>query len=160
VTLFKTTEEKAADRAAKDAEREAARAALQAEREAARVEEERLKAEQEYREFLATPVGQARAAYERGDHVFQYSLDVMNQRPIIFTYVHTQTKNRTTDPLAILNAVANEGWGLVNGSFVFVEQGARSNKALLTNGETTAILGSTVGFYLFKRCEENKREQS
>jgi hypothetical protein len=85
VTLFKTTEEKAADRAAKDAEREAARAALQAEREAARVEEERLKAEQEYREFLATPVGQARAAYERGDHVFQYSLDVMNQRPIIFT---------------------------------------------------------------------------
>ena len=49
--------------------------------------------------FLRTPVGQARAAFERGDHVFQCALDV------------------GADTLRLLNAIAREGWELVSGSF-------------------------------------------
>jgi hypothetical protein len=37
------------------------------------------RAEKEQRAFLRSPVGAARIAFERGDLVFQYSIDVMNQ---------------------------------------------------------------------------------
>jgi Protein of unknown function (DUF2510) len=48
---------KAVKQAAKDATRAAAQQA------------------REYQQFLSTPVGQAQLAFERGDHVFQYSHD-------------------------------------------------------------------------------------
>ena len=73
--------------------------------------------------FLRTPVGQARAAFERGDHVFQCALDV------------------GSDTCEILNAIAREGWDLVSGSFGEV----------ISAGDDVAIEGSTVGYYLFRR---------
>lgn len=154
--LFKSEEEKEAARAAKEASREAERVKAEATREAARAEHERRHAELELQAFLASPVGQARTGYERGDQLFQYSLDVVNQRPVIFTYMHTQTERRTKDPIAILNAVCREGWDLVNGCFVFEQQGMRSNRAVLTNGETSAVLGTTMAYYVFRRCEANR----
>jgi hypothetical protein len=96
-------------------------------------------------------------AFEAGDHVFQYEIDVMSQQAIIVAMVGSTTSKKTSDPTAILNSVCLEGWELVNGSFVFVEQGQQSRDKFLASGQNVAIKGTTVGYYLFKRCEPNRR---
>jgi hypothetical protein len=135
--------------------------------------------------FFMTPAGRARLAFERGDHAFQYSIDAANQQVIVIPMVRqskagrgaarrgssrvspgssasaaavsapkgtgqrspaaasspdSATGQQTSDPVAILNSVCHEGWELVNGSFVIVD------------GRTT------VGYYLFKRCEANRSD--
>jgi hypothetical protein len=113
-------------------------------------------AEKDRRAFTASPVGQARAAFGRGDHVFQYAHDVMSQQAIIVAMVGGTTRSKTADPSVILNAVCAEGWELVNGSFVFVEQGQESRDKFLASGQNVAIKGTTVGYYLFRRCPEDR----
>jgi hypothetical protein len=143
----KTAEQKEADRQRKDAARAEAARAKEAQ------ERERLR-----RAFLATPVGQARTAFGEGDDVFQASFDVMSQEAIIVAMVGSATKKKANDPTAILNAICREGWELVNGSFVFVEEGQQSRDKFMSSGQNVATKGSTVGYYLFKRCEANRRE--
>jgi hypothetical protein len=63
----------------------------------------------------------------------------------------------STDPAAILNSVCNEGWELVNGSFVFHELGSESRDKFLASGQDIAVKGTVIGYYVFRRCEENKR---
>ena len=106
--------------------------------------------------FYATPAGRARVAYESGDHVFQYAIDVMSQQAIIVAMVGSRTAKRTHDPSVILNSVCNEGWELVNGSFVFVEQGQQSRDKFMSSGQNVATKGTTVGYYLFRRSEGNR----
>jgi len=53
-------------------------------------------------------------------------LHLMKQQAIIVAMVGSTTSKKTTDPVAILNSVCNEGWELVNGSFVFVEEGQQA----------------------------------
>lgn len=108
--------------------------------------------------FFKTPAGQARLAFDRGDRVFQYSIDVMSQQAIIVKMSNARTSQRTSDPVAILNSVCNEGWDLVTGSFVFVEQGQVSRDKFMSSGQQVAIRGTTVGYYLFDRCEANRRD--
>ncbi|EGG45280.1 hypothetical protein SGM_4608 [Streptomyces griseoaurantiacus M045] len=72
--------------------------------------------------------------------------------------VGSTTTQRTKDSAVVLNAVCREGWELVNGSFVFVEQGQQSRDKFMSSGQNVAIRGETVGYYLFKRCEANRRE--
>jgi len=134
-------------------EKAAARAAAQAQKEAA---DRAAEAEQQRRAFLQTPVGRARIAFGNGDHVFQYSHDVMSQQAIIVAMVGSSTKATSADPSTILNAVCSEGWELVNGSFVFVEQGQQSRDKFMSSGQNVAIAGTTVGYYLFRRCAENR----
>jgi hypothetical protein len=110
------------------------------------------------RAFFGTPAGNARLAFDRGDHVFQYAHNVMSQQAIIVAMVGSSTSQKTADPVAILNSVCNEGWELVNGSFVFVEQGQQSRDKFMASGQNVAIKGMTVGYYLFKRSETNRRE--
>lgn len=106
--------------------------------------------------FFETPAGRARAAFERGDQVFQYSANVMSQKAIIVAMVGSNTSRRTSDPSEILNSVCNEGWELVNGSFVFVETGQQSRDKFLASGQNVAVSGATVGYYLFRRSPDSK----
>jgi hypothetical protein len=130
-------------------------------------EQERLEAEARKRAsdaekgreaYLRSPAGQARTAFERGDQVFQYSMDVMTQQAVIVAMVGSNTSKRTADPVEVLNSVCREGWELVNGSFVFVEEGQQSRDKFMSSGQNVAIKGSTVGYYLFRRCEANRRQ--
>jgi hypothetical protein len=114
--------------------------------------------EQARQSFFATPAGRARQAFENGDHVFQCSIDVMSQQAIIVAMVGSSTSQKTADPTAILNSVCREGWELINGDFVFVEQGQQSRDKFLSSGQNVAIKGTTVGYYLFRRCEANRHE--
>jgi hypothetical protein len=113
--------------------------------------------EKEHQAFLKSPAGQARLAFERGDHVFQYSMDVISQQAIIVAMIGSSTSRRTSDPVEVLNAVCREGWELVNGSFVFVEEGQQSRDKFLSSGQNVATKGTTIGYYLFRRCESNRR---
>jgi hypothetical protein len=108
--------------------------------------------------FFATPVGQARTAFEEGDDLFQASLDAMSQEAIIVAMVGSATKKKASDPTAILNAICRGGWELMNGSFVFVEEGQQSRDNFMSSGQNVATKGRTAGYYLFKRCEANWRE--
>jgi hypothetical protein len=133
------------------------KAALTATRER---EQEAKRREQEIQAFNQSPAGLARAWYAGGANVFQVAIDVMSQQAIIVAMVGSNTTQKTTDPLAVVNSVCREGWELVNGSFVFVEQGQQSRDKFLASGQNVAIKGTTVGYYLFKRCEANKRESA
>jgi hypothetical protein len=115
------------------------------------------RAEKERAAFLKSPVGQAQLAFERGDHLFQYAHDVMSQSAVIVAMVGSTTTKQASDPSEILNAVCNEGWELVNGSFVFVQQGQQSRDKFGSSGQNVATKGTTVGYYLFRRCPENRR---
>jgi hypothetical protein len=106
--------------------------------------------------FARTPVGQSAAAFEHGDLVFQYAHDVMSQEAIIVAMVGSATRRKTTDSSEILNSVCRQGWELVNGSFVFVVQGEQSRDKFMSSGQNVAVKGSTVGYYLFRRCPENR----
>ena len=108
------------------------------------------------REFFTTPAGRARIAYDQGDQVFQYAIDVMNQKAIIVHMVGSTTSKSTTDPVDVLNSVCREGWELLNGSFVFIEEGHQSRDKMWSTGQNVAIKGTTVGYYLFRRCEANR----
>jgi hypothetical protein len=147
VALRKSQEEKEAQAAARQLE-------AQQKAEAHR----RQAIEREKQAFFRTPAGRARVAFEEGDHVFQYAINVMNQEAIIVAMVGSKTKKRTSDPVVVLNSVCHEGWELVNGSFVFVEEGQQSRDKFMSSGQNVATKGAVVGYYLFKRCEDNRRQ--
>jgi hypothetical protein len=135
-------------KAAKRAAKAAAKAEAAATKETARQAAQARAAEEA---FYATPVGMARVAFQRGDHVFQYSIDVMSQSPR--RVGARPAKLDMSDPSEVLNAVAREGWELVNGSFVFVETKATQHGIGHAVGMTTEVKrsGTTFGYYLFKR---------
>jgi hypothetical protein len=145
VPLRKNAEVKAAQGAAKK---------LESEQKAELKRRQEVKREKEA--FFRSPAGRARVAFEEGDHVFQYAINVMNQEAIIVAMVGSSTKKRTSDPVDVLNSVCHEGWDLVNGSFVFVEEGQQSRDKFLASGQNVATKGSVVGYYLFWRCEANR----
>lgn len=137
--LFNKTEEE--QRAAA-----AAKAAKQTEREAAA--------------FTASPVGQARTAFQQGDRLFQVDFEVMKQTAEIVAMMGSYNTKKANDPTAVLNAIAAEGWELITGSFVFVVQGEQSRDKFMASGQNVAVKGATVGYYLFRRAEENRVDTS
>jgi len=132
-----------------EAKQAAAAAKLQAQ-ESARVATEQ-------RAFAASPQGRARSAFGRGDQVFQCSFDVMTQQAVIVSMIGSTTTKKAADPSEVLNAVCAEGWELITGSFVFVEEGQQSRDKLMSSGQNVAIKGKTMGYYLFKRSPKNKK---
>lgn len=145
----KSEEEKAAAAARKEQQRQEAE------------ERKRVEAiEKAKKAFFRTPAGQARLAYEQGDQVFQYSFDVVSHQAIIVSMVGSRQAKKTNDPVAVLNSVCHEGWELVTGSFVFVHEGSQSRDKFMSSGQNLAVKGTTVGYYLFRRSEANKRETS
>ncbi len=143
----KSPEEKAALQAAEEGQRRQA------------AERRRLAAiESAKQAFYATPAGRARDAFDEGDHVFQCSFDVMSQTAVVVAMIGSTNTKSTSDPTDILNSVCREGWELVTGSFVFVEEGSQSRDKLMSSGQNVAVKGTTMGYYLFKRCEANRTD--
>jgi predicted phage gp36 major capsid-like protein len=148
MAMRKTPEEKAAQQAAKAKKQEEAA-----------IERERQRVEQQRQAFYRTPAGLARMAYDEGDHIFQCAFNVMSQQAIIVAMVGSRTTKKTSDPTAILNSVCREGWELLNGSFVFIQEGQQSRDKFMSSGQNIATKGSTMGYYLFRRCEANLGER-
>jgi hypothetical protein len=136
---------------------EAGQAEKERERQEAAEHKRQQEAAKQREAFARSPVGMAQAGFARGDQVFQYSISVMSQQAVIIAMVGGTTTQRASDPVAVLNSVCRQGWELVNGSFVFVQQGQESRDKFLASGQNVAIKGDVVGYYLFKRCEANRQ---
>lgn len=136
------------EKAARQAEKEQRRLDRQAEQV---LREQRLRRER----FFETPAGRARLAYDEGDHIFQCQFDVMDQQAVIVSMIGSTNTKKTSDPTDILNSICREGWELVTGSFVFVEKGSQTRDKLLSSGQNVSVRGTTIGYYLFRRCEAN-----
>jgi len=102
--------------------------------------------------FDASPEGRSRAAFERGDRVFQCSMDVATQLAVS----GEGTKETPHDANPALNGICAQGWELVGGSFVFVEEGHQGLDRFMSSGQHPTVRGRTVGYYLFKRAEKHR----
>jgi hypothetical protein len=103
-------------------------------------EKERIAVEAGRQEFFATPAGRARLAFEKGQRLFQYELELDRLSPTLIPGPSGAPARVTEDPVDILNSVAVEGWKLVEGKFFYVE--AR---------------GGVFGCYLFKRSKKRRQ---
>lgn len=114
--------------------------------------------------FWASPIGQARLAYRRGDKVFQYSLDVLDQKAMAnyFFGGASSQKSHAADPSAVLNGVCNEGWDVIAADFPFVIEGQKTRRATMVGakGENIAVDGTVIGYYVLRRLEANCVEET
>lgn len=109
-------------------------------------EEQAAKAAKLQAQHLKTPGGQAKAAYERGDRVFQFLMTVSGeQKAYILIYTRGDLTSRTeTDASADLNAIVDEGWELMTGSITFVQTGEESRDKFLAFGQQVAVKGQVM----------------
>jgi hypothetical protein len=140
--MFKSAEEKEAERR----EREAAQA-----REKAAAEERARQAEEaRAREArLATPVGSATAAKEAGERFLELQLPVGGH--IGQASWGMATGSRTvSSSAAVLGQIEEVGWRLEHASYFFMVTGESSTDRFFLTGQETAVSGQTVGVYLFR----------
>jgi hypothetical protein len=96
------------------------------EQQAAAIAKAAKQTEREAAAFQASPVGQARTAFEQGDRLFQVDFEVMEQSAEIVAMMGSSNTKKANTPTVVLNAIVSEGWELITGSFVFVVQGEQS----------------------------------
>jgi hypothetical protein len=123
------------------------------EQQAAAIAKAAKQTEREAAAFQASPVGQARTAFEQGDRLFQVDFEVMEQSAEIVAMMGSFNAKKANTPTVVLNAIVSEGWELITGSFVFVVQGEQSRDKFMSSGQNVAVKGATVGYYLFRRAE-------
>jgi Protein of unknown function (DUF2510) len=103
---------------------------------------QRLWVEAQRETFFQTPAGRARLAFERGQHLFQYELELDRVEPTLIPG-HAGASGRTTsDPVDILNSVVVEGWKLVDGKFFYAEG------------------RGVFGLYLFRRSKKRRQRMN
>ncbi|HYG96370.1 MAG TPA: DUF2510 domain-containing protein [Solirubrobacterales bacterium] len=101
---------------------------------------QRLWLEAERQAFFQSPAGRARLAFERGQHLFQYELEIDRVQPTVIPGPVGAPARATEDAVDILNSVVVEGWKLVDGKFFYAE--ARG----------------VFGYYLFKRSKKRRQQ--
>jgi hypothetical protein len=144
--MFKSSEEKEAERK----EREAAAAkeeAEQAER-AAAAEAQRRRAA-----FLATPVGSATAAQEAGQRFFEVQLEVGGHEGSA-GFGSTTSRRSAVSSAVTLEEIEKLGWHLQHASYFFMITRESSTDRFMATGQSTAVSGVTIGVYLFRAAGE------
>ena len=143
--MFKSGEEREADR------RQRAAAAAQAEAERAeqaqRAEEQRKRAQ-----FLATPVGAATAAKEAGHTFFEVQLRVGGHQGTA-EFGSTTSRRTATSSAVTLGEIEQLGWHLEHASYFFMVTSENSSNHMFGTGESTAVSGVTIGVYLFRNTD-------
>jgi hypothetical protein len=103
---------------------------------------QRLWMEAERQAFFQSPAGRARLAFERGQHLFQYELEIDRVEPTVIPGLVGTAPRTAEDAVDILNSVVDEGWKLVDGKFFYVEP------------------RGLVGCYLFKRSKKRRQQMN
>lgn len=103
--------------------------------------------------FARTPIGRARAAFARGDRLFQAELEVssLTGTASMFGSSENEITRRDEQP-DLLGRIEDEGWHLEHAGFVFVETGSTSTDRMLGTGQGTVTRGVVTGVYLFRRA--------
>lgn len=140
--MFKSAEEREAERRAREAE-EANAAAARAEQ--ARAAQEK----RQHDAYLATPVGAATAAKEQGQRFFQIQLEVSRHSGSA-GWGTTEGHHTTSSSAAALGEIEQVGWRLEHVGYYFMVTGETSTDRMFVSGEATAISGVTMGVYLFR----------
>lgn len=125
-------------------------------REAQAAERQRQQELKERAEFMAGPAGKARSAFDRGDLIYQANFNLLNQEHAVVPMINAFTLAKTSDPTVVLNAICREGWDLHNSGFAFLHEGEESRDKFLASGQHVAIRGKMMGYYVFKRCGQNR----
>lgn len=144
----KSEAERAAEQQVKAVRQQAAQAARDAERQA----KEQEKARQAY---LASPVGQAEAAYQSGQMFFQFTCDITKIQGkssdfgLAPYWQSTKvTQHRATD---VLGQIEEAGWRLEHFQTEFIETGEVSRQKVMSSGSVSRTTGFVQGIYLFRR---------
>jgi hypothetical protein len=143
--VFKSAEEREADRRKREAEEARAKEA----------QAEQLKAAEEKRQraaFLATAVGAATLAKEAGDPFFEVQLRV-GRHTGTAGFGTTDTRHTTSSSATTLGEIEKLGWHLEHAGYFYMMTGESSTGRVFLSGEATAISGSTVGVYLFRSTD-------
>ena len=150
--MFKSAEEKEAERREREERR--------AREEAARAEEARLAEERRQREaFLATPVGAATAAKEAGQTFFEIQLEVGGHKGDAW-WGEANGQRTATSSAEILAQIEGLGWRLEHAGYFFMVTGETSTERVFFSGEATAVSGVTVGVYLFRNTDSSTPPQA
>lgn len=136
--LFKTREEKELERAANAERQERERTA---------------KAEQEEREkYLATPVGQAEAAYEAQQMFYQFTANISTtEGRTLQGWSGPAAWERRFNSTDMLGQIEELGWHLEHVGYVFVETGVDERTKSFNTGSVSRTRGYIEGVYLFRR---------
>jgi hypothetical protein len=140
--VFKSAEEKEAERRKREAE-EAIEQAARAEQAKAAEEKRRRDA------FVATPVGAATAAKEAGEPFFELQLRVGHHTGTA-GFGSTDGRHTTASSAATLGEIEKLGWRLEHTGYYFMLTGETSTARVFASGDATAISGVTIGVYLFR----------
>ena len=133
--MFKSAEERAAERQKREAELA----------EKARLREE----ERERAAFLATPVGAATAAKEAGQQFFEIQLEV-GAHVGTSGFGSTDGRRTASSSASILGEIENVGWRLEHAGYFYMITSETSSDRVFLTGQATAVSGVTVGVYLFR----------
>ena len=143
--MFKSAEEREAERRERDAQR--------VREEAERAERDRQAQEQRQRAaFLATPVGAATAAKEAGQTFLEVQLEVGGHVGSA-GFGSIDSRRTTSSSAATLGEIERLGWRLEHASYFFMITGETSTARVFMSGEATAVNGVTVGVYLFRNTD-------
>jgi hypothetical protein len=116
-------------------------------------EEQRAKAEQEARaKYLASPIGQAEAAYQAGQMFFQLTTNISQIKGTSSDWNYSQsTRTRRFNATDTLGQIEEMGWHLEHVGYVFVETGEVARSKALSSGSVSRTQGYVEGIYLFRR---------
>jgi hypothetical protein len=143
--MFKSAEEREAERRERDAQR--------AREDADRAEAGRKAQEERQRAaFLATPVGAATSAKEAGQTFLEVQLEVGGHVGSA-GFGSIDSRRTTTSSAAVLGEIEQLGWRLEHASYFFMITGETSTARVFMSGEATAVNGVTVGVYLFRNTD-------
>jgi hypothetical protein len=143
--MFKSAEEREAERREREAEE--ARVAAAVAEQARQQEEARERAAR-----LATPLGAATAAKEEHQTFLELQLEVGGHAGSA-EFGSASGQRRASSSAATLAAVEQVGWRLEHASYFFMVTGQSSTERVFLSGEETAVSGVTVGVYLFRNTE-------
>ncbi|HSR86043.1 MAG TPA: hypothetical protein VLM11_17850 [Streptosporangiaceae bacterium] len=140
--VFKSAEERAAERQHREAE--------QAREQAARAEQAKAEEEQRKRDaFLATPVGAATAAKEAGQQFFEVQLEVGGHVGSA-GFGSAEGHRTASSSAAILGEIEKVGWRMERAGYFYMVTSETSSDRIFLSGQATAVSGVTVGVYLFR----------
>jgi hypothetical protein len=140
--VFKSAEERAAERRKREAEEARVQAALA----------EQAKAAEEQRQrdaFLASPIGAATAAKEAGQTFFEIQLEVGGHTGSA-GFGSAQGRRTVSSSAATLGEIEDLGWRLEHAGYYFMITGETSTARVFVSGDATTVTGITVGVYLFR----------
>lgn len=102
--------------------------------------------------YLATPVGQAELAKQRGDAFFQFEHDVATLSGAYGFGLNAGTM-KPSGRSDILGQIEAAGWRLENVGYVFVETSSVTKERAFSGGQGTVTRGSVHGIYLFRNTD-------